>query len=61
MSSVDDGILSAEIIRRKIGGHGYCRAETFRLGRSTTLHRLTKLEGASNPSRAKWRTIRALA
>jgi hypothetical protein len=32
MSSVNDGILSAEIIRRKIGGHGYCRAETFWLG-----------------------------
>jgi hypothetical protein len=39
--------LGAEFIRRKIGWHIYCRAETFRSGRSPTLQRLAKLEGAS--------------
>jgi hypothetical protein len=39
--------LGAEFIRRKIGWHIYCRAETFRSVRSPTLQRLAKLEGAS--------------
>jgi hypothetical protein len=39
--------LGAEFIQRKIGGHGYCRAEILRSGRSPTLQRLAKLEGAS--------------
>jgi len=29
----DEFSLSAEFIRRQIGGHGYCRAEISRLGR----------------------------
>jgi len=45
---VDDGFfLSAEFIRWKIAGHGHCRAEIFRSGRSPTLQSLAKLEGAS--------------
>jgi len=40
-------LMSAEFIRRKIAGHGHCRAEIFRSGRSPTLQSLAKLEGAS--------------